>query len=278
MTDKVANPVTAGPARAGLVAIIVGIQAIAAIFFIADAIGDLAAGEMDFHILVEALIAFALLAGVGIGAWMARRLLAAGGRVIANFGAFYYDYTDLQLQQIVGLTSSITNAAAAEVSGVELEAAWAPDEHWTIGLNGALLKATYKDFVNLDSLNPSLGPQDVSGHYLNNAPKRSANLSVAYRTAPADWGQMTARADISYRSAIYFREFNLPLDTQGAYGLTNLALIWDSADERYRVRLFGENVFDQDYVVQMGSADNLGARYITYGTPRRVGAELRVNF
>jgi predicted phage tail protein len=73
MTDKVANPVTAGPTRAGLVAIIVGIQAIAAIFFIADAIGDLAAGEMDFHILVEALIAFALLAGVGIGAWMARR-------------------------------------------------------------------------------------------------------------------------------------------------------------------------------------------------------------
>jgi len=76
MTDKVANPVTTGPARAGLVAIIVGIQAVAAIFFIADAIGDLAAGEMDFHILVEALIAFALLAGVGIGAWMARRLLA----------------------------------------------------------------------------------------------------------------------------------------------------------------------------------------------------------
>lgn len=201
-----------------------------------------------------------------------------GNTLTLNGSAFYYDYTDLQLQQIVGLTSSITNAAAAEVSGVELEAAWAPDEHWTIGLNGALLKATYKDFVNLDSLNPSLGPQDVSGHYLNNAPKRSANLSVAYRTAPADWGQMTARADISYRSAIYFREFNLPLDTQGAYGLTNLALIWDSADERYRVRLFGENVFDQDYVVQMGSADNLGARYITYGTPRRVGAELRVNF
>lgn len=76
MTDKVANPVMTGPARAGLVAIIVGIQAVAAIFFIADAIGDLSAGEMDFHIVVEALIAFALLAGVGIGAWMARRLLA----------------------------------------------------------------------------------------------------------------------------------------------------------------------------------------------------------
>ena len=67
MTQRANSPATTGPARAGLVAMIVGIQAIAAIFFIADAIGDLAAGEMDFHILVEALIAFALLAGVGIG-------------------------------------------------------------------------------------------------------------------------------------------------------------------------------------------------------------------
>mgnify|MGYP001765070121 FL=1 len=76
MTRKTDRPISTGPARAGLVAVIVGIQAIAAIFFIADAIGDLTAGEMDFHILVEALIAFALLAGVGIGALMARRLLA----------------------------------------------------------------------------------------------------------------------------------------------------------------------------------------------------------
>ncbi|MCC6480011.1 MAG: helix-turn-helix transcriptional regulator [Sphingomonadaceae bacterium] len=76
MTRNADRTATTGPVRAGLVAVIVGIQAIAAIFFIADAIGDLAAGEMDFHILAESLIAFALLAGVGIGALMARRLLA----------------------------------------------------------------------------------------------------------------------------------------------------------------------------------------------------------
>lgn len=75
MTRKVEMTAATGPARAGLAAAIVGIQAVAAIFFIADAIGDLAAGEMDFHILVEVLIAFALLAGVAIGALMARRLL-----------------------------------------------------------------------------------------------------------------------------------------------------------------------------------------------------------
>lgn len=75
MTQKRSAKAKAGPIRAGLVAIIVGIQAIAAMFFIADAIGDVASGEFDLHIFAEALIAFALLAGVAIGAWMTKRLL-----------------------------------------------------------------------------------------------------------------------------------------------------------------------------------------------------------
>ncbi|MCX7587846.1 hypothetical protein [Phenylobacterium sp. 58.2.17] len=35
--------------------------------------------------------------------------------------AFYYEHTDLQLSQVVGLIREITNAAAAEVKGTELE-------------------------------------------------------------------------------------------------------------------------------------------------------------
>lgn len=52
-----------------------------------------------------------------------------------NASAFYYDYSDLQLSQVVGLIRLITNAAAAEVKGAELEAVWQPDIHWTINAN-----------------------------------------------------------------------------------------------------------------------------------------------
>lgn len=76
MKPKPAARSSADPIRIGLVVIVVGIQAIAALFFIADAIGDMASGEFDLHILIEALIAFALLAGVAIGAWMTKRLLS----------------------------------------------------------------------------------------------------------------------------------------------------------------------------------------------------------
>jgi DNA-binding CsgD family transcriptional regulator len=63
-----------------LVAAVLVIQAVAAMFFVADAIGDLAADGMTGHIAVEAMIAFALLAGVIVGAWHLRVLLAEAER------------------------------------------------------------------------------------------------------------------------------------------------------------------------------------------------------
>ena len=59
-----------------LVAMVVAVQAVAAMFFVADALGDFAADGITTHIAIEALIAFALLAGVFIGAAHVRRLLA----------------------------------------------------------------------------------------------------------------------------------------------------------------------------------------------------------
>lgn len=63
-----------------LVAVVVLVQAVAAMFFVADALGDFAADGASGHILIEALIAFALLAGVFLGAWHMRVLLAEADR------------------------------------------------------------------------------------------------------------------------------------------------------------------------------------------------------
>lgn len=63
-----------------LVAVVVAIQALAATFFVADAVGDVAADGVTPHIVIEALIAFALLAGVVLGARHTRLLIAEARR------------------------------------------------------------------------------------------------------------------------------------------------------------------------------------------------------
>ncbi len=200
------------------------------------------------------------------------------GAVTFNATGFYYDYTDLQLSQITGLTNRVTNAAAAEVKGAEIEAAWKATDNLSFDAGIAWLDATFASFTNLDTLDPAKGFQDVSGNRLPNSPEWSINLGAAYTTGPTTAGSFTARADVGYRSETFFREFNQPLDSQSAYTLLNLSFIWTDPDEVYSVRLYGNNVTDEAYIAHMGSADAFGARFVSYGPPRQVGVELRVHY
>ena len=63
-----------------LVAVVVVVQAVAAVFFVADALGDVTESGITVHIVIEAVIAFALLMGVFLGAWHMRLLLAEARR------------------------------------------------------------------------------------------------------------------------------------------------------------------------------------------------------
>ncbi|HBN6128993.1 TPA: hypothetical protein L3M38_004014, partial [Clostridioides difficile] len=66
--------------------------------------------------------------------------------------------------------------------------------------------------------------------------------------------------DVSYRSKIYFREFNTALDAQRAYVLLNASVIWFSADDKYQVRLFAQNLTNKNYIVRMSSSDGSVAK------------------
>jgi iron complex outermembrane receptor protein len=199
-------------------------------------------------------------------------------RVIFNATAFYYDYTDFQLNQIVGLVGTITNASAATVKGLELETAWSLTDTLTLNANLSLLDAKYDEFLNTDGLAPELGMQNLAGKRLNYSPERSGNIGIQYKSRPGELGQFTARADLYLSSEMYFREFNLPLDRQDAYSRLNLTLIWDSPDDRFTVRAWGTNVTDEAYIATMGTSDNFGARYINWAPPRQYGVELTARF
>lgn len=195
-----------------------------------------------------------------------------------NASAFWYDYSDFQLSQVVGISGRITNAASARVKGIEVESVWAPDDHWSLNASLSLLEAKFGSFTSIDSLNAAAGPQDLKGRYLANSPKVSGNLGVAYRTDESDQGRLTVRADVTARSKLYFREFNSPQESQDAYAIVGANLIWDSPGQAYQVRVFANNLFDEGYWTSMLAVDGFGARAGSFGTPRQVGVELRAQF
>ena len=200
------------------------------------------------------------------------------GRLTLNAAAFWYDYANYQLSQVIGIAAAITNAGSATVKGLEFEAHWAPDEHWRIDASVSLLDARFGRLFNTDSLNPQLGLQDLKGHILPDAPQESGDIGISYRTDSTRMGRLTARVDVNARSKVYFAEFNTPEDAQQGYAVVAANLIWDSPDDTYSVRVFGNNLFNRPYWESMLAVGGLGGRAGTWGDPRQIGVELKAKF
>jgi iron complex outermembrane receptor protein len=83
------------------------------------------------------------------------------GTLQANGSIFYYEYEDLQVSKIINRTSFNENTDA-NIYGMELELAWAPDEHWLLSSNMAYLKSEVDNFQSVDTRDPTNGQDDVT--------------------------------------------------------------------------------------------------------------------
>ncbi|MFK8018788.1 MAG: TonB-dependent receptor [Pseudomonadales bacterium] len=224
------------------------------------------------------------------------KMQSEDGSFAANITAFFYDYTNLQTNQILGLVSSINNAPGAEVLGLELDGLWRPDEHWTISASLSLLDATYsEEFLNTNAaiapvvVGPPPAPgappvtevtvADVNGNRLNYAPEVSGNFSIGYRTDPIfSEGTLDLRLDANYRSEVTLREFDLESDRTDTITLVGVSAKWTSASENYSVRLYVDNLTDEGYYEFASAASQSGYAFATWNTPRQYGLEFNVNF
>ncbi|HEX7873375.1 MAG TPA: TonB-dependent receptor [Sphingobium sp.] len=203
----------------------------------------------------------------------------ADRRLTANFSAFYYDYTGLQVTITRPPAVTLVQNAPAEIYGVEAEMQFHPDKRLTIEASANYLHARFKQFSSIDDARPSLGPVNVAGQALPHAPDFSGQLGVQYRI-PFDGAflsSLTFRADASYRSKIVLRYFGQPQDIQEGYGLVNLSATLGSHDDKARVRVFVNNVTDKLYR-QNSTYLVTGAYYGNYGAPRTWGVQLSADF
>jgi iron complex outermembrane receptor protein len=218
------------------------------------------------------------------------------GTLILNASAYFYDYENLQVEQLLGFGFAFENAEGAEVYGVEFETLFAPDDHWTITGNLSLQSSEFTDFENVDSTNNFTRDangavvttpdgnalpfvQQLAGNTLPYAPDMTANLGVTYRTNPVlAGGSFVFSGSASYQSEINFREFENPNDVQDAYTLLDGSIAWENAAESLTVRLYGKNIFDEEYIVSAAPGSATNSNFGVYGLPRQYGIELLTRF
>ena len=186
-------------------------------------------------------------------------------RARLNVSAYYNDYKDFQAFTIVGLATNVVSAPDAESMGFEAELFITPSDGLDLafGVSYNDIDVTLADGTKTTSIQ---------------SPKWNLNGLIRYEW-PVRNGVMAIQGDIHYRSKHYHALTLADAVSENGYHIANARLSWSTADDKWEVAVFGENITDEDYVVQsFDIAALLGWIEEYYGRPRWVGGSVSYKF
>lgn len=193
-----------------------------------------------------------------------------------NATAFYQPVTDFQVYTIFTepapnpndpplLRSAITNAAEADLRGVELDLAWQPLESvdWTLIAAYGYLDATYAEYDAAPCFTGDVpgvgicrpdGSMHYSGRDLANAPAHSANFISQLELPIMNALSLTFDLNANYRSSRYTGTPQRDEVRRPALTLVNGSVGVGDQQDNWRLRLFVQNMFDEHYATRTFSA------------------------
>lgn len=203
-------------------------------------------------------------------------------RLRLNLAAYYNRFKDLQLQTLdtgpAGLVvANLTNATSARIKGVEFSVQARPIHSLGVDLGANYLDAKYGDFDNAPfSIRNANGTDttligNASGLPLVRSPPITLNAGLNHTLPLGTYNLISAIT--YYHSGGFVFEPDQRL-RQGAYDLTNFSLRLQSRDERWQLRMYADNVFNQPYYI--GLASSAIGDSGSPGAPRLYGISLDV--
>lgn len=197
----------------------------------------------------------------------------------ANIAAFYYDYTNLQLQKILGSVAIPLNAGRATVKGIEAEITMRPVPNFELSGNFSHLSSRIRDFSTSDASRPTLGVIVIDGNRLPQSPRYTVNLAAAY-TAETPIGDFTLRGEMNYTDDIFFSFYNRPDVAQQAYTKFNAFLNFKSQTSGLTASLFIRNIANKRTI----SSEQVSAGFSrfpivgAFDPPRTFGGSIGITF
>ncbi len=224
-----------------------------------------------------------------------------------NAAGFYYDYSNIQVGLITGAgITTVENAAAARIYGLDAELTWQPVPEFQIRTAVNLLDSKYKSydraqvFLPRTSTAPCTAPPpqitqaqaeaivaapkvagacsyalQASGLPLVFSPKFTASVSADY-TIPIGESNLQLTGSFYHNSGFdvtpggYFSHI-------GNYQTVSASATWHAPDDRYFVRVWGDNLTDSNHAVylspQAAAFQEVSARPVSYGVT--VGVKFR---
>ena len=184
---------------------------------------------------------------------------------------FHYDYSELQVRQNPAPGVVITtNAASAQINGVEFSATLLPVKGLRLEAGGSYLHATYQKFTE--------GTAVLDGNYLARAPKFQIHGVIDYDFNLGRFGDLDSSLTLQHQSKQYFNEFNTALLTGGAFTTLDGRLTWSPMGAKaFTVSLIAKNLTDKRYITNVLALANIYYD-ATVNQPRSFMVDLRYKF
>lgn len=196
-----------------------------------------------------------------------------------NASFFYYDYKDLQIQFFDGISSLLSNAAKAEVYGLDVDgtvrlgglqlrlgASWLPKAEYTSYQGGSAFALNPDGTLAQVSL-------DASGHRLLKTPELTGNFSATYET-DLNGGTLGLNGSVYYSGA-YSWDLLDRIRTK-EYAMVGAQIYYTPENLPVKFTLWGRNLTNQAFIA--GAVPSVFADSVLYGAPRQIGISAEVNF
>jgi iron complex outermembrane receptor protein len=204
---------------------------------------------------------------------------------VFNTALFHYDYKNQQFLDAFTLPGGLCtgfhtiNAPKSRVDGAEFEFRAKATDDLEIGANLGLMSSKYVELT--------LHAQSRTccvGNRLIQAPDYNGNLSADWRFAHLASGDLRLYVDGNYYGKQYFDAFNTERIAQGAYGIANARLSFESKTKPgFTVGAWVKNMTNRQYLAYALNQNDpdtgaLGFDYGLVGEPRTYGADVTVRF
>ena len=177
------------------------------------------------------------------------------GRFRANASLFWTDYKDLQISAFNGVAFVVTNAADAEIKGVEFETMLRPWAPLTLSLHGALTEAEYVSFVTGPCpAETAAASCDLSGKSLTDVPEVDLTFDAAWNSPLPFWDLgFHIGTTVHYVTESFQTVDQDPIDVQDAHTTVSARIGIGDQEGRWSLSIHGTNLTDED--VLTGSND-----------------------
>ncbi len=202
----------------------------------------------------------------------------------ANLAYFMTDFTDMQLQGFDPVTGSpiTNNAAASEISGIEIELSGLIGEGFRYNIGGSWLDHQFTRYA-IEVFDPTIqgGPPfrlvNKRGDRIGIIPEYNYHIGLGYEWHLANNGLLSFGVDLSGTDET-ITVFNTLWSN--AYDVVDVRLAWDSG-KNWNAALWVRNLTDEEYYRGGGPVPDVNdtiSRVGLLSDPRIFGVSLGINF